>query len=1503
MPDYNTLLREIKEPTFQRIRQLANQQLSHLSRSQRDVLWEGLKRGTALLDSHEHLCQYLHSFGNMHQAKLLDAFKRLPLELFTNDFEVVDWGCGQAMGVINLYDYLNSLGRSDNIKKVTLIEPAKTALERGRQHVSAYMSDTSSIETIGDFFENIKSETLTSESGLPVLHIFSNILDVAQIDLKLLASLIDKSSLSKSYLLSVGPLNPNNHRMDAFFRYFKEEALDQIYSFDDSNFCGKNWTYKARVFQLNSINESVLIPIDFYPHVQFTASYELDHLRHARKIKKINFPRNLSHFEVAAPFDLGANVYEDVHPILAVLNNIINRGLPTKSSIFIEEKMQKAFEHTSRVVKYGEINYINKDPLDYEKLINQFSKHSNKNISLPADDKVDLQKLLTPVAIARFHKVLIEAIITNHLSLDKKRWLIMVEEKDVPFGAIAIEDFRQLFNNLTKLSDEYENLKLPEIELHILSNKDFYDSPLHGDYSKTYLDVPDSLFSKRFDLVIQQSILETEDYLKDNFSKYKCNNNCYFNLTSASTIRLDRFIYTAKLIKYKSLVSKDEQGNYIELSETSSHLTYFLQLFFRKEAFRPGQLPILDRALKNLPVIGLLPTGGGKSLTYQISALLQPGVTMIIDPLKSLMKDQYDGLVNNGIDSAAFINSSLSFKKRKSNEIRLKSSQLLFIFLSPERLSIASFRDELEHMHDYNVYFSYGVIDEVHCVSEWGHDFRFSYLHLGRNLYNYVKAKDGNISLLGLTATASFDVLADVERELSGNGAFQLDTETIVRYENTNRLELQYKIEKVPITFEVDQFYDSNNAMPAHLPKALNIRNQWPQFESKGAYIQQYIESIPQFVNELQQADNLKIIRQRYIDRQNNEIGADIDIAQVMDSIPLEAKDSYNEAGIVFCPHVNGTGVSVNSNTQRLRENLFPNVNSFSGRDNDNDAINSLEGFRENKSPLMIATKAFGMGIDKPNVRYTINLNYSSSLESFVQEAGRAGRDRKLALATIFVSDYDLVSIKRTTTVQKYPIGIIRNKWFHKNDLKEILDEFNLEIPDEDLIYGNPQEDIVKLHCSKDNIMFAYQRCNDECSAYNSCSLKYANNQSRGWMSEKSLIKELQAQGISVSKKNFQYLNPDYKTVMYFFNENFKGDNIEKKFMVGLLDRDNLTTTGIDEASEVRPVVGFLESILNLNEGDKIVINVPYNSTNYPDVAKAIYRMCCIQLIDDFTQNYRTHTFRIVTVRRSVGGYYEGLKSFLLRYFTNDRAELEIAKAKNISLNANEVGELRAEIYRCLSYLTEFVYDKISEKRKRAIDDMRSFCMDGLNPDVTWIESNEILKDFIFYYFNSKYAKTQYVLESGEPFSLVDDTEGGKISNVEILFKYLRVIEDDVVGVGTPLDNAKHLYGAVRLITKSLTDSNPVLALLEAFCLVYLGTRGNKNLENQLETKYNNGMLELFHRHDNNTGFWMVFEKYNRVVNQYAEFKILNEYQETVKLLIHSELLNNITSQYLETNE
>src|SRR5690606_38896233 len=230
-------------------------------------------------------------------------------------------------------------------------------------------------------------------------------------------------------------------------------------------------------------------------------------------------------------------------------------------------------------------------------------------------------------------------------------------------------------------------------------------------------------------------------------------------------------------------------------------------------------------------------------------------------------------LVNLGIDTCTFINSTLTSQEKEKRERQMESSQMQFVFLSPERLCIFKFRERLKTMRDMNVYFAYGVIDEVHCVSEWGHDFRFSYLHLGRNLYNYVlpKNKDKRLTLFGLTATASFDVLADVERELSGNGAFALDSDTIVRYENTNRLELQYKIEKVPIEYEVDKFFDKNGLLDSSLGRAVNISDKWAVYNSKREFLNKYVAQVPIYANELQNEIALNRIKTQFNERQNTQ--------------------------------------------------------------------------------------------------------------------------------------------------------------------------------------------------------------------------------------------------------------------------------------------------------------------------------------------------------------------------------------------------------------------------------------------------------------------------------------------------------------------------------------------------------------------------------------------------------------------------------------------------------
>ncbi len=223
--------------------------------------------------------------------------------------------------------------------------------------------------------------------------------------------------------------------------------------------------------------------------------------------------------------------------------------------------------------------------------------------------------------------------------------------------------------------------------------------------------------------------------------------------------------------------------------------------------------------------------------------------------------------------------------------------------------------------------------------------------------------------------------------------------------------------------------------------------------------------------------------------------------------------------------------------------------------------------------------------------------------------------------------------------------------------------------------------------------------------------------------------------------------------------------------------------------------------------------------------------MCCVGIIDDYTRDYVNQQFRIVTERRSDKDYFEHLKVFLMRYYTEERAEIEMHNA--YSYRGDNA------MQKCLGYITEFVYKKIAIKRERAIRDIETFCEQAINSQADWLETNEDLKDFIYYYFNSKFAREDYVTESGLPYSLTIDTEHRKKSSYEILFKYLEVVDDDIVGAsGSPKDNIKHLQGAIRLIRRSLTDSNPALDFLNVLCLLYLNIQGNDNLKRELRDSY-----------------------------------------------------------------
>ncbi|HOT59631.1 MAG TPA: helicase-related protein [Spirochaetales bacterium] len=1506
MTTYELEIKNLVQPSFDKIRNAACKELNrNFSKQEIHDIYFELKRGTLVIIKEEQLWCYLYAFGNKHKNKIYAALAKIKelKNIVNGEYSIIDWGCGQGLATVCMFDYLKKHNLPNAVKKIILIEPSELAVKNAVLHTSIY--GVGEVVSINKVIDNVDVQDIKTDTPVTI-HLLSNILDVEGFDLKRLAQTIGESAKGEHYFICVSPKYANNRRIDAFYKYF--DKLETISNIEENEnrvnilvdkehdlSVEKNYSMRLLIFKY-ICNKSYAKKFDFYPSVQFFAGAELDCIRKKRfsfseeSIKKLE---KAVAFEVAAPFDLGARVYDDVHPILAVLNNIITRGLPTRASPYIEDVFS-CFGNSRIHDNLGSVEYDG---------------------PISGDKKERYAQSYSPFGVARIQKTVLEALMTGILSIEQEYWDVLVIERDVPCAAMAFADLKNMFYHITSLSKDYQAMKLPEVRLTIICGDDWVNSPLHlGIQAQSTID--QTIASTAYDIVLDVSILNMHKDI-GTFSDFKSKNNCYFIIRSADESSGKRYIYTSDTIEYLKLGEKDRFGNFKEYDNTKEHLKYFLRLLFRKEDFRPGQIPILDRALRNKNVIGLLPTGAGKSLTYQFAAMMQPGVTIVIDPLLSLMKDQYDGLLSMGIDTCALINSTLDKEERLACEKRMESSELQFVFLSPERLCIYEFREKLKNMHEMHIYFSYGVIDEVHCVSEWGHDFRFSYLHLGRNMYNYVCTKDESkrLTLLGLTATASFDVLSDVERELSGNGAYPLDSEVIVRYENMDRLELQYKIERVPINFSREQFYYKYKQLDKKLPIAVDVTDKKEVRKSKKNFLPEYIKKIPGFISELGKPDSIERIKTAFAKRHNIENSFDdVDLINKIPNDIFSKRERYEQAGIVFCPHRKNTDIAVMENSYSLSDSI-EDVGTFVGSSDyeqeDLRSFENLERFRNNKLPLMVATKAFGMGIDKPNVRFTVNMNYPSSLESFVQEAGRAGRDRKIALAIILFSDYKLVRISKRYNNNDFPVNVLINNWFKEDDLRLILKHYNIKIDEAFFDTFTPEHDLVNVTCSKSKKMFEHKKCSkDVCGDFDECKLRTIPQEARWVQYYDDFEATFGKAGMEVLQKDLQYCNPDYSTVIFFHNNNFKGAFFENGTIERILRQSNIELF-IGDSNEYKPtgtveVNNLLEKVLSANVGTKIVAFIPYiqdkkyqdreDFYSYTNVSKAIYRMCCIGLVDDFTQNYLVQKFRIVIVRKPDGAYYEGLKRFLMRYYSEGRASELIKDVKNY--------KGQNEIEKCLGYLTEFIYSKIAVKRKRAIDDMRLFCIQGLDDTKNWKEVNEDLKDFIYYYFNSKYANDDYIADNGEPFSLTVDTDRGKVSSFEIVKKYMRVIDNDLTDAGcTPIDNLKHLQGAVRLIRRSLTDINPALTLLNFFCLINLGTNNNSSLEEELTDDYRQGLVSFADMTESAEKYWKFFEFFHSSIEKNTtqyDLSKLEKVKEEIIAKVHLTFLRRLKKRYCE---
>lgn len=1328
----------------------------------------GLNHGTAVLETEEQCCAYMSAYGPMHHHKLMRALdeKEFPYSDLTDGVEIYDWGCGQGIGTMAVIEKLRQHNMLGKLRKVVLEEPSDVARDRAILHVKKALEDYhADVVAVSKYLPSDYGDNSNSITSINVEQ---------PIAIHIFSNILDIEAVSlkgvSKMITSSGKkhivlcIGPANRNESRLYAFRNYFLEKHIHLFTD--FRDTNFGHHPNKHSYGCLISSFSFCLSPASEILHKFKYFAPIQYFASYTDKItSYSLAQGAFEILAPFDMTA--HKNLCPVYALMSNLISRGCPTLAS---------------------------KRVLDYVSAMADERKAKNLN------------------AVARIQKTLIEAIISERLDINKQEWNILVIEDNTSVAKISIEDFSETYHNLIALTNDYDEMVLPRLSVSTKKN---------------------ASSKKKYDAVIDVSIDQPCNAKDVSFSDFKASNDCYFIVRSSERVYADRILYTTERISYKPLVERNSQGVYNRIEENCSKLRYFLNLIFRKEDFRPGQLPILNRALQLKSVIGLLPTGGGKSLTYQLAAMLQPAVTLVVDPLKGLMKDQYDGLLNTGIDCISYINSDITknFKEGRRRELALTGSQVQIMFLSPERLSIHRFRNVLRSMRESGVYFAYGVIDEVHCVSEWGHDFRLAYLHLGRNLFNYVlpkkvEGKDNHISLFGLTATASFDVLADVQRELSGTNAFSLEEDATVRYENTNRLELQYNV------VEVDA-KDANKA--------------WGVGDIKEKKLLEVINDATQKIVDIQDNSAVKYIKERFIERENLIDPAIVN--KIQDAkLDVDVENGwYNQtntdtAGIVFCIRASEkTNLSVPSVEATLREKGLSSISTFKGGDD----TEYQDAFLKGKTCMMVATKAFGMGIDKSNVRMTFHLNYPGSLESFVQEAGRAGRDKKMALATIMYSPEKFwVKNVKTDKWQDFSADYINNKFFYdSNFLGEAFELYVMELL------------INKLHVKISNEEF--YGIDKPCIANSQGIVKFIKRYNKG-----------QILTYYISYKENEQILDEYNQYLY---------------------------------ANQMPVFNTLNAKkLKTNRGFSYIRD--YGSAVYKDaIQKAIYRMCIIGLIDDFTEDYSEQTFRITTVCQEDTEYYERLSSYYRKYYSTERVESMMTEVRTLA-------KTEGVIMACLKHLTSFIYKSIAEKRARGILDMEQFCNLAISSKQDWKETNEELKDFIFYYFNSKYAREGFVtydsnLQIDVPFSLKDDTNHDdhseeEITSFDLVRKNMRVVDTEIVNHDSQMDNIKHLQGAVRLIRRAIADMNPVLNLLNVFCILYLGQETNEMLEDELYDDYKAVFIQYMDQ-----GRWDLIEEFTQLLVRHEALKdkeYINKIQLAIQLEEHAKEISNFYNKYTE---
>jgi ATP-dependent DNA helicase RecQ len=534
---------------------------------------------------------------------------------------------------------------------------------------------------------------------------------------------------------------------------------------------------------------------------------------------------------------------------------------------------------------------------------------------------------LLPSLVSRVMRLLVHFCFRQGL-VHREKLRVGIYERDLEYSEVSIAAFQELVKRLCRL---YQ-LNEPRFDwqIHVQSPRP-HRTPKLGEYGIT-AEHRSALDDLQLDLIIDAGI--------------QCNELTPPITVGAACIGTSRRSYVHNRViqlGYRSRCRPTIVPGNNELLNT------FVRDCFRKRQLRSGQGPIIKNALAEIHTIGLLPTSAGKSLCYQIASLLTPGTTIIVDPIVALMRDQVQSLTEEyGIDRVVAWHAGSGLR---DVAISTYLSQNIMVFLSPERFLRPSFRAAMQGLSASDIFINFAVIDEAHCVSMWGHDFRPAYLTLERNFRSCSSFQNRSPVILALTGTASQLVLIDLMRELNIS-----DPNAIVRPETFDRPELNFEIVQCP----ADNADEVLRQVMTAVANRLNVQDLTA--DAHGIVFAYTPNELWRLLG-LYSADARSTVQ--------------------------SVMRSTDEAEIRFAMYSGGP----------------PRDSGMDPREWETYKANVLELFKKGAVNLLFGNAAVSVGIDNEKLNYVVNYRMPQSMEAYYQQCGRAGRAGQSSQCYLIYSD------------------------------------------------------------------------------------------------------------------------------------------------------------------------------------------------------------------------------------------------------------------------------------------------------------------------------------------------------------------------------------------------------------------------------------------------------------------------------------------------------------------